>query len=81
MKKNDWDGILIFGCVRDSAALAELDLGIKAMGTRSRKTDKSGQGLRDIPIRIGGVDIVPGDYVYADEDGVILSSKRLPDVD
>ena len=80
-EKNDWDGILIFGCVRDSAALAELDLGIKAMGTCPRKTDKTGQGLRNVPIRIGGVDILPGDYLYADEDGVIVSSKRLPDAD
>jgi regulator of ribonuclease activity A len=75
--KNDWEGIVIFGCVRDSAALAELEIGIKALGTCPRKTDKSGQGLRDVPIRIGGIDIRPGDYVYADEDGVVVSAKRL----
>lgn len=75
--KNDWEGIVIFGCVRDSAALAELEIGIKALGTCPRKTDKSGQGLRDVALRIGGVDIRPGDYLYADEDGVVISDKRL----
>ncbi|WP_395791883.1 ribonuclease E activity regulator RraA [Aquimonas sp.] len=75
--KNDWEGIVIFGCVRDSAALAELEIGIKALGTCPRKTDKSGQGLRDVALRIGGVDIRPGDYLYADEDGVVVSDKRL----
>jgi regulator of ribonuclease activity A len=78
-EKNDWDGIVILGCVRDSAALAELDLGIKALGTCPRKTEKTGQGVRNVPIRIGGVDIAPG--IYADEDGVIVSSKRLPDAE
>lgn len=75
--KNDWEGIVLFGCVRDSAALAELEIGIKALGTCPRKTDKSGQGLRDVPVRIGGVDIRPGDYLYADEDGIVVSAKRL----
>jgi regulator of ribonuclease activity A len=78
--KNDWEGIVIFGCVRDSAALAELEIGIKALGTCPRKTDKSGQGLRDVPLRVGGIDIRPGDYLYADEDGVVVSAKRLQEV-
>lgn len=78
--KNDWEGIVIFGCVRDSAALAELEIGIKALGTCPRKTDKTGQGLRDVALRIGGVDIRPGDYLYADEDGVLVSDKRLLEV-
>ena len=75
--ENEWAGLLIFGCVRDSAALAELDLGIKALGTCPRKTDKSGQGVLDVPLRIGGVDIVNGDWLYADEDGVVIAANRL----
>lgn len=70
--KNGWAGVVIDGCVRDSAVLATLPLGIRAIGTCPRKTDKRGQGVVDVPLRFGGVDIVPGDVLVADRDGVIL---------
>ncbi len=70
--KNGWAGLVIDGCVRDSAVLATLPLGIKALGTCPRKTDKRGQGLVDVPLRIGGIDLCPGDLLVADADGVIL---------
>lgn len=70
--KNGWAGVVIDGCVRDSAVLATLPLGIRAIGTCPRKTDKRGQGVVNAPLRFGGVDIVPGDVLVADGDGVIL---------
>lgn len=74
---NGWAGLVIFGCLRDSAAIAEMDLGVKALGTCPRKTEKLGQGLRNVTVRIGGTDISPGDWLYADEDGVIVSALPL----
>lgn len=70
--KNGWAGLVIDGCVRDAAVLATLPLGIKALGTCPRKTDKRGQGLVDVPLRIGGIDLEPGALLVADADGVIL---------
>lgn len=74
---NGWNGVLVQGAIRDSVALARLDLGVKALGTCPLKTDKRGQGLRDVPVRFGGVEIRPGDWLAADEDGVILADAPL----
>jgi len=74
---NGWNGALVHGAIRDSVALARLDLGVKALGTCPLKTDKRGQGLRDVPVRFGGVEIRPGDWLAADEDGVILADAPL----
>jgi regulator of ribonuclease activity A len=75
--KNGWSGVVVFGCIRDSGAIADMDLGVKALGTCPRKTEKLGQGLRNVTVRIGGTDISPGDWLYADEDGVIVSAMPL----
>ena len=74
---NGWNGVLVHGAIRDSVALARLDLGVKALGTCPLKTDKRDQGLRDVPVRFGGVEIRPGDWLAADEDGVILADAPL----
>lgn len=70
--KNGWEGVVIHGCVRDSAALAELDLGVKAIGTTPRKSLRRGEGQTALAIAIGGVTVRPGDVVVADEDGVVV---------
>ncbi|HEU4511861.1 MAG TPA: ribonuclease E activity regulator RraA, partial [Nocardioidaceae bacterium] len=63
-----WAGLVISGAVRDSAALDLLELGIKALGTNPRKSTKSGAGVVDSPVEIGGVWITPGQSVHSDED-------------
>ncbi|OQO94801.1 S-adenosylmethionine--2-demethylmenaquinone methyltransferase [Saccharomonospora piscinae] len=70
--ENGWAGLVLHGAVRDSAALAELPLGIKALGTNPRKSAKAGHGAVDVPIGFGGVTFLPGDRLYADDDGVVL---------
>lgn len=74
---NGWAGIIVYGCIRDSAALSTLPLGVKALATHPVKTDKRGEGQRDIPVRFGGVTFRPGDWLYADEDGVVVSHRAL----
>lgn len=69
---NGWAGVLIYGVVRDRTALAELQLGIKALGSNPRKTVKRGHGVVDEVITIGDVQIRPGAMVYADLDGVLV---------
>jgi len=75
--KNKWSGVLVFGCVRDSEALSQLDFGIKALNTHPLKTEKRNEGQENITVRFAGVDFVPGTFIYADEDGVLVTSERL----
>lgn len=75
--RNGWEGFIIYGCVRDVDALASLDLGVQAMGSVPLKTDKRNIGDFNIPLIFGGVTFKPGEYVYADNNGVIVSSEAL----
>ena len=70
-------GIIINGCVRDTSDLANLDIGIFALGRNPLRSEKTGKGERDVSVAFGRITWSPGDYVYADEDGVIVSSKKL----
>ncbi|MDT0405265.1 MULTISPECIES: ribonuclease E activity regulator RraA [Streptomyces] len=69
---NGWAGLVLHGAVRDSAALAGLRLGIKALGTVPRKSAKDAAGAVDVPVTFGGVTFRPGDVLHADDDGIAL---------
>jgi regulator of ribonuclease activity A len=73
---NGWSGVIVNGAVRDSAALGELPLGVKALGINPRKSAKVGAGEVDVVVRMGGVTFAPGATVVADEDGVVVVSGR-----
>ena len=75
--KNGWAGILVYGCIRDSRAIGGMDLGVFAIDTHPMKTVKRNVGEAEIPVSFGGVSFVPGEWLYADEDGVIVSSSPL----
>ena len=75
--KNGWLGMVIHGCIRDSAVVLTLDIGIKALGTNPRRSVKKGEGERDIVLNFADVTFEAGDYLYADEDGILLSSVKL----
>jgi regulator of ribonuclease activity A len=74
---NGWEGVIIHGCIRDSADVARVDIGVKALATIPRKTIKRNQGVMDIPLRFADVVFHPGAYVYADEDGIVISEKSV----
>jgi len=76
---NGWAGIVVAGCVRDSAALAALPIGVLALGVQPRRSDKHGLGVQDVALEILGARVRPGDFAYADEDGVVFSQRRLTD--
>ena len=75
--KNGWAGIIVYGCIRDSKAIGAMDLGVFALGTHPMKSIKKGAGDTEIVVTFGGVSFAPGDFVYADEDGVIVSEHAL----
>lgn len=74
---NDWAGLVIFGVIRDVDEIGAISVGVQALGTIPVKTEKLGVGQRDIPVSFGGVDILPGDYIYADNNGVLVSREAL----
>ena len=70
-------GIIINGCIRDSDDISRMPLGVKALNTYPLKSSKRDPGLRNIPVAFGGVIFRPGDWVYADKDGIIVSPEEL----
>jgi regulator of ribonuclease activity A len=75
--ENRWAGVVINGAVRDVAALRDLDLGVKALGSNPRKSSKDGAGETGVPAVFGGVEFHPGAWLYSDEDGIVLASRSL----
>ena len=75
--KNGWQGVVMFGCIRDSADIARMSLGVKALATHPRKSQKRGEGQRDIPVSFGDIIFRPGDFLYADEDGIVVAGEPL----
>jgi len=74
---NSWSGIVVNGCIRDSGVIAKINIGCKALATFPMKTDKKGIGEQDLIVHFADVDFIPGHYLYADEDGIIVSANNL----
>ena len=75
--KNGWSGVLMFGCVRDSVDIAGMALGVKALATNPRKSEKLGEGQGAIPVNFAGVCFRSGEHIYCDEDGILVSAEAL----
>jgi len=75
--QNQWSGVVIAGCIRDVQVIEQLAIGVKALGTHPMKTEKRGEGEVDVPITLGDITIEPGQYLYADSNGIIISNKIL----
>ncbi|MFC4258647.1 ribonuclease E activity regulator RraA [Marinobacter lacisalsi] len=74
---NGWAGLIIYGCIRDVDVIRKTELGVQALGTHPRKTDKKGIGDLNVPVTFGGVTFKPGQYVYADNNGIVVSETKL----
>ena len=70
---NGWAGIVVNGCIRDSAMIDQMEIGIQALGTNPRKSVKRNQGMVGEPVHFLGVHFEPGAWLYADEDGVVVT--------
>ncbi|ALH95906.1 ribonuclease E activity regulator RraA [Acinetobacter equi] len=77
--KNHWNGVIIYGCVRDVDAIAQLDLGVHALAAIPQKSNRKDMGEVDIPLYFGSVTFKANDYVYADNNGIIVSQQKLID--
>jgi len=76
-EKNGFAGIIVNGYIRDTVQISDIPVALYALGTCSRKSIPVSQGMRDIPLSFGGVTFHPGDYVYADTDGIIVAAEPL----
>ncbi len=74
---NGWAGIVVNGCVRDLAELEQQPVGIRALAPMPLPTEKRQQGLVQLPVRVQGVWVRPGDWLYADRDGMVIAPRPL----
>lgn len=75
--RNGWQGIIVYGCIRDSVAINQLPLGVRALNTHPLKSHKRGQGERDVMVTFAGINFKKDHYLYADDDGIIVSEVNL----
>lgn len=76
---NGWSGVIVNGCIRDSVEIAKTGIGVVALGTNPMKSNKNGDGDTGISVSFAGITIRPGQYVYADEDGWLVSDQPVHD--
>lgn len=74
---NGWTGIIVNGCIRDAAEIAQMPLGVKALAATPRKSMKKGAGQTAVPVTFAGVTFTPDHYLYADADGILVSAQKL----
>ena len=75
--ENGWNGVVINGCIRDSVDMSTMDIGVMALGTHPLKTVKNGVGQTNVSVSFSNLTINTGNYIYVDEDGMIVSEKPL----
>lgn len=76
-EKNGWAGIVVHGCIRDVEEIDACDIGVRALATHPQRSVRKGTGEADCPVSIAGVAVRPGDWVYADADGLLVSQEQL----
>ena len=76
-RENNWEGFIIYGCVRDVEVISEIGIGVKALNSIPLKTERKGKGELNVPVTFAGVTFNPGEYVYADGTGIIVSPQEL----
>ncbi|MCO5249025.1 MAG: ribonuclease E activity regulator RraA [Chitinophagales bacterium] len=75
--KNEWEGVIVYGCIRDSTDINQMQIGIRALNTNPTKTVKRNTGIINETVNFANVTFRPGDYVYVDEDGILVSPTPL----
>ncbi|WP_288109190.1 ribonuclease E activity regulator RraA [Limnobacter sp.] len=76
-EKNNWAGVVVYGCVRDTLELNACDIGVRALAAHPQKSEKRGAGHENITVALGHVRVSPGNWIYADEDGVLVSDQSV----
>lgn len=77
LHENGWSGVVVNGCIRDAADIGEMDIGVKALATNPLRSVKEGRGEANVEVEFLGANFRPGEFLYSDEDGIILSPNAL----
>ena len=77
--RNGWSGLVVYGCIRDTAEIASTPLGVKALRAVPRRSARAGAGERGSPVAFAGVTFAPGAWLYADRDGIVVADRKLAD--
>jgi regulator of ribonuclease activity A len=76
-QNNGWAGIVVYGCIRDTDEINACATGVRALGAHPQKSAKKGVGDTNVQVQLAGVTVRPGDWIYADADGVLVSRSKL----
>ncbi|NVD74798.1 RraA family protein [Duganella sp. BJB488] len=74
---NGWAGIIVDGCIRDTDEINSCEIGVRALGAHPQKSSKKGAGERNVRVHVQGVPVQPGDWIYADADGILVAQQML----
>mgnify|MGYP001600463835 CR=1 FL=1 len=75
--KNNWSGVVMYGLIRDSEMINQMPIGVRALGTHPLKSVKKGLGEANLVLRFSGAEFTPGEYLYADQDGIIITKEPV----
>lgn len=75
--RNKWEGIIVNGCIRDSSEVNKLDIGVLALDTNPVRSGKNDEGEENTLVKFAGLSFAPGEFIYCDEDGIVVSKFRL----
>lgn len=75
--RNGWAGIVVYGAIRDVAELDACDIGIRALALQPQRSARTGAGVSNVTVMIAGVMVVPGHWIYADQDGILVSAEAM----
>jgi regulator of ribonuclease activity A len=75
--ENGWQGVVVNGCVRDVEILKNIDLGVRALNCHPLRSEKRNEGQRDLAVIFAGAEFIPGQYLYADENGIVVADHQL----
>jgi len=76
-EENSWAGVVVIGCVRDTMELKDCAIGVKALAAHPKRSARAGAGETDVRVEAAGTVFAPGDWLYADADGIILAEAKL----
>jgi regulator of ribonuclease activity A len=76
-QNNGWAGVIIHGCVRDADEINACAVGVRALATHPQRSARKGEGERNLRVDIAGVPVSPGNWIYADADGVLVAEQQL----
>lgn len=76
-EENGWAGVVVHGCVRDTMELAACAIGVKALAAHPKRSAREGKGETDVAVNFAGLTIRPGEWLYADADGIVIADGKL----